>query len=183
MRRPVVLAMLLVVVLSFAFALPAYADGPERFTLPAPLNADIDASVCGFPIDVVDTGAVTFMLWSDDAGVAIREMQVYGRGEQTYTANGKTLISRVTGPIHATMVSQDLVMGTSVWDLVLTGVTRHVTVPGAGFADGFAGRAELRVTFDTLDASGNWMGVDWNSFYFNGMWGDNPDALCAYFAQ
>jgi hypothetical protein len=171
----------LVVLLGLAIVLPASADGPVIFTKAAPTNDDVDASVCGFPIDVVDTGTVTFKVWYDESGTAVREMDVYGQAAQTYLANGKSLVSRVSGPIHATLVTLNP-DGTSVWDLVITGVTRLVTVRGAGFADGFAGRAVVRVTFDTSDASGSWVDVDWSTFNYKGMWGDNLGAFCAALA-
>jgi hypothetical protein len=173
MRMLVILSIL---ALSLAFAPSALADTPghESFSIDTVEISPAEENGCAFDIEVHTYGELRKNYWVDENGEITRWMDIYGNLKQTMSANGKTLMQRIQGPIHAEVVSAD----TTVYKYV--GTFALVTVPGSGISAGGGSLIveEVIIDLETGDVLSDeilkWVGSTGEH--------RNWDVVCAYLA-
>lgn len=148
-----IFALLMVLVITlFAFT-PAFADPPEKYTIPIDNWEYLEGSdsPCDFDITFHEWGEFRGLIWLDENGQMTRNFESFGQLRFEFLANGKSLSGNEQGPIHG-YFSEDIVtihfLGTGIF----------VTIPGYGPVYGFAGQSI--VTFTYNPETGEWEQTD-----------------------
>ena len=179
MRRSLALALLLAVVLSLAFALPAYADRPVVTVWPYP-SVHLEAGwPCSFPVTLVYQGNTRETAWLNEAGQVVRglwnaqDLTVY------WSANGRTVPVNSVSGLHYTVVHD---AEGSEWTYACRGPDSFSVMPGIGPITGGAGLMTWTVrcpgyTECVLDP-----GIAWENFTRIGLEVWDTAVLCAALA-
>jgi hypothetical protein len=205
MSKSTPLVLPVVVLLSLAFVLSAYADRPvlveTSFDSSGPLltcTDPEDPSTCrnycsdyGYDIEVTDHfwGTVPLRQWYNDAGQMVKEFDPFRPTtvQETFTGviSGRTLRANDVGPVHWRVIAyypegsfDNCPDGCVDWYAYITGPGTKVVVPGVGPVHGSTGRsvALVRWTTDNLTM------IDWQDVSHSGPTWDSPVAFCAALA-
>ena len=142
--RMFVIAAMLALVLTAAPA--ASADTPGQGIIPVDVvemwpGAD---NPCGFDIEVDTAGYIRHNYWINRSGELTRIIDIWGTVKQTVLANGKSLKSRIQGPVHYELISGNRYI------MVTLGTNIFVTVPGYGHYLNGAGQFVEEITIDPI---------------------------------
>jgi hypothetical protein len=84
----------------------------------SPINDEFVDSSCGFDVDVVTTGFVIDIQWTDSSG-GVRDFQAYPQAKQVLTnlETGKTITLNISGPSHVSVPAEGTptLVGTGHW--------------------------------------------------------------------
>ena len=165
-----ILLIIPILALSLAIAVPAHAMEPSFWEDSWDDTWDVE-NPCGFSIVAHEVATARNKVFFDNEGVPIRFIASYPNFKQTWSANGKSLNVKVSGPIHVEILS----VGTDEI-LMMVGPLGLMTVPGYGNVQGFAGNFTFR--FQVID--GEWEITEVYKVAGNLNPENNWDPICAY---
>ena len=169
LRKIHYLSILLALVLTAAVVAPALAIPPNindivlDFTRP-------EVTPCEFEVTSHVYGVLRFHDFFDNDGNLTRLHDIWGGVKETWSANGKTLDSQVSGPSHFRFLPNSQLIQES------HGTTAVITIPGYGIVHGRRGYFAVLLDMSTNPPTPIDVVKD------AGMYSEDWDAICTYLA-
>ena len=147
LRRPVIAAVALALVVSGLASAAAVAAGPTRLVEEIDFTVSFPAGArCPFPVDRTVTGTLVTTTFTDADGLTKTTFS-YKAGKITYTnpANGASIFTVLAGP--AVWIDN----GDGTTTVFVPGDDQLYTAPGVGFVVGNAGLSIITIDSETLE--------------------------------
>lgn len=171
MRRSVVLALLVVIVLTLAFAIPVCADRPVvTFGLEPTITFPGNTWLCVDAVSFVGSGDYRQQEWLNADGLPERGFQAYSNVKAFFRneVSGQTLGCNTAGSVHYSVVYN--ADGSSDWTYTVTGTDAFATLPGIGAVIGYAGQYSYVEHYTNYSNDPAYWAYS-QDLSFNGVWG------------